>query len=164
MTISTLMRRTAVIAAAAIAIAGVAAGPALASTSSASAPGHSAGKQAVYVAGPTASAGKASPDASGGGCSNSAQFPWASACISVSGGSVLPDAYINSLPGGCTNIYLSLFDITTQSWVQSNWIGCNTGHFGPYPYGTDSGDAYQAVLSYYSNAGLVQIDSPISYD
>lgn len=159
MTISTLMRRTAVIAAAAIAIAGVAAGPALASTSSATAPGHSAGKQATAPR-----AGQAAPDASGGGCSNGAQFPWASACISISGGSVLPDAYIDSLPGGCTNIYLSLFDITTQSWVESNWIGCNTGHFGPYPYGTYSGDAYEAVLSYYSNAGLVQIDSPISYD
>jgi hypothetical protein len=162
MTISTLMRRTAVIAAAAIAIAGVAAGPALASTSSATAPGHSAGKHDTYVAAPRA--GQAAPDASGGGCSNGAQFPWASACISISGGSVLPDAYIDSLPGGCTNIYLSLFDITTQSWVESNWIGCNTGHFGPYPYGTYSGDAYEAVLSYYSNAGLVQIDSPISYD
>jgi hypothetical protein len=98
MTISMLMRRTAAIAAAAIAISGVAAGQALASTPRASAPGHSVEKRAMYVAGAAAGADKASPAASGGGCSSSGQF--ASACISISGDEVLPDAYINSLPGG----------------------------------------------------------------
>jgi hypothetical protein len=126
MTISMLMRRTAAIAAAAIAISGVAAGQALASTLRASAPGHSVEKRAMYVAGAAAGADKASPAASGGGCSSSGQF--ASACI-------------NSLPGGCTGAYLSLFDITTQTWVEDIWIGCATGHFGPYSVGAASGHA-----------------------
>ncbi len=162
MTISMLMRRTAAIAAAAIAISGVAAGQALASTPRASARGHSVEKRAMYVAGAAAGAGKASPAASGGGCSSSGQF--ASACISISGDEVLPDAYINSLPGGCTGAYLSLFDITTQTWVEDIWIGCATGHFGPYSVGATSGHAYEAVLSYSSNDFFVDIDSPIAYD
>lgn len=164
MAISMLIRRTAAIAAAAITISGVAAGQALASTPSASAAGHSVQKQAVHVAGAAASAGQAAPDASGGGCSPSGYF--ASACISISGGWVLPDAYINSLPGGCTGAYLSLYDldVSASSPVETDWIGCATGHFGPYRYGATSGDAYVSELSYYSDAGYSGFISPISYD
>jgi hypothetical protein len=164
MTISMLMRRTAAIAAAAITISGAAAGQALASAPSAGVPGHPVQKQAVPVAGAAASAGTVSPDASGGGCSPGGYF--ASACISISGDWVLPDAYINSLPGGCTGAYLSLYDlnVSASSPVETDWIGCATGHFGPYRYGATPGDAYVSELSYYSDAGYSGFISPISYD
>ena len=154
MTISTLMRLTAAIGATIVAIFGFAAGQALASTSQASAPGH-----AKLVATATAAARTFSPAASHGGCSASGQF--ASACISASGSQVLPDAYVNSLPYGCSNIGFFAQDLTTGGYPVQATIGCHTGHFS-HPFPGVPGHVYQTILIYsYNNyAGTIPFYSP----
>lgn len=157
MTISTLMRRTAAIGVTVVAISGFAAGQALASTSQASAPGH-----AKLVATSTAAARTFSPDASGGGCSPGGQF--ASACISASGNQELPDAYVNSLPFGCSNIGFFARDLTTGGYpVQAN-IGCHTGHFS-HPFPGIPGHVYETIVVYsYNNfANTITFTSPPSF-
>ena len=158
MTISMLMRRTAAIAATAVAISGFAAGQALASTSQASAPGH-----AKLAATATAAARTVSPDASGGGCSAGGQI--ISACISVSGNTVLPDAYVNSLPGGCSAISFFVWDLTTGGYPVQASIGCHTGHFG-HPFPGIPGHVYETRVTYtYNNFknSLPAFVSPPSY-
>lgn len=157
MTISTLMRRTAAIGATVVAFFGVAAGQALASTPQASAPG-----QAKLVATATATARTVSPAASGGGCSASGQF--ASACISVSGNQVLPDAYVNSLPYGCSTIGFLVWDLTSGGYPVQATIGCHTGHFS-HSFPGVSGHIYQTILVYsYNNyADTITFRSPDSF-
>jgi hypothetical protein len=155
-TISTFMRRTAAIGATVVAISGFAAGQALASTSQASAPGH-----AKVVATAIAAARTFSPEASGGGCSPP---DFISACISVSGNWVLPDAYVNSLPYGCSTIGFLVWDLTSGGYPVQATIGCHTGHFGHSFPGTP-GHIYQTIVVYsYDNyAGTITFRSPYSY-
>ncbi|HZR52999.1 MAG TPA: hypothetical protein VFB06_26235 [Streptosporangiaceae bacterium] len=158
MTVSTFMRRTAAIGATVVAVCGFAASQALASTPQASAPGH-----AKLVATATAAARTFSPDASGGGCSQPpGQF--AAACISVSGNQVLPDAYVNSLPFGCSTIGFFAMDLTTGTDPVQATIGCHTGHFS-HPFPGIPGHVYESrlVYSYNNFANTIIFTSPPSF-
>lgn len=156
MTISTLMRRTAAIGVTVVAIFGFAAGQALASTSQASAPGH-----AKLAATATAAARTFSPDASGGGCSSP---DFILACTSASGNQELPDAYVNSLPFGCSNIGFFARDLTTGGYPVQATIGCHTGHF-IHNFPGIPGHVYETIVVYsYNNfANTITFTSPPSF-
>lgn len=74
---------------------------------------------------PTASA------SSGGGCRNSSDGI-VGACISISGSTLIANAYINP-PGSVPNctVLIRIFDLSTDAIISQGWFTCT----GPNPHG-----------------------------
>jgi hypothetical protein len=98
---------------------------------------------------------------SGGGCEDTyAGFGEVSACISVSGSSVLPDGYVtwDTIPPNCS-IGLFLQNANHQNVSRGNY-SCGQHHYGPLSLREPSGTTWYSVMIVYSGWGDVDADSP----
>ena len=101
---------------------------------------------------------------SGGGCQDTyAGFGEVSACISASGGSVLPDGYVtwDTIPPNCS-IGLFLQNGSHQNIYRGNYP-CGQHHYGPFSASEPSGTTWYSVMIVYSGWGNAEADSPAQY-
>jgi hypothetical protein len=111
---------------------------------------------------PTASAQATHPYSHGGGCQNSFD-QIVRACISISGSTLIADAYINqqgSVPN-CT-VRIRIFDLTTDGIISEGWFTCtgNNPH-GPITAPATSGRPYSST-AYVPQTGS-EANSPTLY-
>jgi hypothetical protein len=104
------------------------------------------------------------PLTSGGGCyTNTVGSISVEACISVSGSTILPDAYILRNTG-CTQATLFAYD-WTQHTATSWSISCADGHHGPFGITGTKGHTYFSYITIGTAAsdGAAQSQSPDLY-
>lgn len=95
----------------------------------------------------------------GGGCTNKNGIE---ACISADSTGIKPDAYINSLPGGCSSILLYVMNDSTGDLYYQTDIPCATGHYGPWHLSATNGVGYTTYIEYSSktSADSEEVVSP----
>ncbi|MFJ5304166.1 hypothetical protein [Streptomyces sp. NPDC088350] len=97
---------------------------------------------ALIIGIPTAASASA-----GGGCTSRNGIE---ACISADSTGVKPDAYINSLPGGCKSILLYVMNDSTGDLAYQTGLPCATGHYGPWHLSASNGTGYTTYIEYSS--------------
>jgi hypothetical protein len=100
----------------------------------------------VHIPTASAQATATHPYSNGGGCQNSFDQK-VGACISISGSTLIANAYINpqgSIPN-CT-VRIRIFDLTTDGIISENWFTCtgNNPH-GPITAPAISGRSYSST-------------------
>lgn len=124
-------------------------------------PGLGVGLVAVLVTCLSMTAISPAAASSGGGCQDTySGFGEVSACISASGGSVLPDGYVSwdTIPPNCS-IGLFLQNASHQNVARGNYP-CGQHHYGPMTFTEPSGTTWYSVMIVYSGWGNAEADSP----
>jgi hypothetical protein len=101
---------------------------------------------------------------SGGGCAGGGYgFGPMSACISASGGNVLPDGYITweNIPPNCS-VALELVNPSGYVVARGNYA-CGAHHYGPLSVSEPSGTTWYSEMWVFSNNGNGVAESPAQH-